>query len=118
MFLLIADPPTILPMGAVQLTELRPAYRVSVGVPFAHKQPSVLSMEGCFFVKTALGKKEMKIGMTTAMPDEMTKTVPPEQTEQDEEILRLIRELGYGKIVITVKNGQPVHAELQKSVLL
>ena len=58
----------------------------------------------------------MKIGMTTAMPDEMTKTVPPEQTEQ--EILRLIRELGYGKIVITVKNGQPVHAELQKSVLL
>ena len=56
--------------------------------------------------------------MTTAMPDEMTKTGPPEQTEQDEEILRLIRELGYGKIVITVKNGQPVHAELQKSVLL
>ena len=76
-------------------------------------------MEGCFFVKTALGKKEMKIGMTTAMPDEMTKTVPPEQTEHGrEEILRLIRELGYGKIVITVKNGQPVHAELQKSVLL
>ena len=44
----------------------------------------------------------MKIGMTTAMPDEMTKTVPTEQTEQDEKILRLIRELGYGKIVITV----------------
>ena len=56
--------------------------------------------------------------MTTAMPDEMPKNAPPERTEQDEEILRLIRELGYGKIVITVKNGQPVHAELQKSVLL
>ena len=82
MFLLIADPPTTL----------------------------CLIDGGLFFVKTALGKKEMKIGMTTAMPDEMTKTVPPEQTEQDEEILRLIRELGYGKIVITVKNGQPVHA--------
>lgn len=51
MFLLIADPPTTLPMEAVQLTELRPAYRVSVGVPFAHKQPSVLSMEGCFLSK-------------------------------------------------------------------
>ncbi len=56
--------------------------------------------------------------MTTAMPDETTKTVLPELTEQDREVLRLIRELGYGKLVITVKNGQPVHAELQKSVLL
>ena len=56
--------------------------------------------------------------MTTAMPDEMTETVLTELTEQDVEILRLIRELGYGKLVITVKNGLPVHAELQKSVLL
>lgn len=104
-------------MGAVQSTEPHPAYRVSVGVPFAHKQPSVLSTEGCFLSKQR-SKKEMKIEMTTAMPDELTKSALPERTEQDEEILRLIRELGYGKIVITVKNGQPVHAELQKSVLL
>ena len=57
MFLLIADPPTTLPMGAVQLTELRPAYRVSVGVPFAHKQPSVLSTEGCFLSKRRSEKR-------------------------------------------------------------
>ncbi|MCQ2438768.1 MAG: hypothetical protein MJ074_03285 [Oscillospiraceae bacterium] len=39
-------------------------------------------------------------------------------SKQDLEVLRLIRELGYGHLVITVKNGQAVHAELQKSVQL
>ena len=56
--------------------------------------------------------------MTTALPEEVKETGPTKLTEQDLGILRLIRELDYGKLVITVKNGQPVHAELQKSVLL
>ncbi len=56
--------------------------------------------------------------MTTALPEEVKETGPTELTEQDLGFLRLIRELDYGKLVITVKNGQPVHAELQKSVLL
>ena len=67
-------------------------------------------------ISAAAAAADRNPGEVTLMA--VTKTVPPEQTEQDEEILRLIRELGYGKIVITVKNGQPVHAELQKSVLL
>ena len=59
--------------------------------------------------------KGVNHGMITALPVEL----PPEElTDAEREILRLIRELGYGKIVISVKNGNPVHAELQKSVLL
>lgn len=56
--------------------------------------------------------------MTTAMPVEAAKGEAPGFTDREREILRLIREIGYGKVLITVKNGQPVHAELQKSVLL
>lgn len=37
-------------------------------------------------------------------------------TTQDYQVLRLMREMDYGHIVITVKGGQPVHAEVQKSV--
>lgn len=37
-------------------------------------------------------------------------------TAQDYQVLRLMREMDYGHIVITVKGGQPVHAEVQKSV--
>ena len=37
-------------------------------------------------------------------------------TEQDHQVLRLMREMGYGHLVITVKDGHPVHAEVQKSV--
>ncbi len=59
--------------------------------------------------------KGVNNGMITALPVELP---PDELTDAEQEILRLIRELGYGKIVITVKNGNPVHAELQKSVLL
>lgn len=37
-------------------------------------------------------------------------------TTQDYQVLRLMREMDYGHLVITVKGGQPVHAEVQKSV--
>ncbi len=37
-------------------------------------------------------------------------------TTQDYQVLRLMREMNYGHLVITVKGGQPVHAEVQKSV--
>lgn len=36
-------------------------------------------------------------------------------TAQDYQVLRLMREMDYGHIVITVKGGQPVHAEVQKA---
>lgn len=39
-----------------------------------------------------------------------------EITTQDYQVLRLMREMDYGHLVITVKGGQPVHAEVQKSV--
>ena len=38
-----------------------------------------------------------------------------EITTQDYQVLRLMREMDYGHLVITVKGGQPVHAEVQKS---
>ena len=56
--------------------------------------------------------------MTTAMPVEAPKDAASVLTNREREILRLIREIGYGKVLITVKNGQPVHVELQKSILL
>lgn len=37
-------------------------------------------------------------------------------TTQDYQVLRLMREMDYGHLVITVRGGQPVHAEVQKSV--
>lgn len=37
-------------------------------------------------------------------------------TTQDYQVLRLMREMDYGHLVITVKGGHPVHAEVQKSV--
>lgn len=56
--------------------------------------------------------------MTTAMPVGSPGDELPVISDREREILRLIREIGYGKVLITVKNGQPVHAELQKSILL
>ncbi len=54
----IADPPTTSPYGgAVQSTEPLPAHGVSIGVAFAHKQPSVLSTEGCFLSKRRSEKR-------------------------------------------------------------
>ena len=43
------------------------------------------------------------------------KKEPLVPTPKDLEIIRLLHETDYGKIVITVKKGEPVHAEVQKS---
>lgn len=40
----------------------------------------------------------------------------PVPTQKDLEIIRLMRETDYGKVLVTVKNGEPVHAEVQKSI--
>lgn len=37
-------------------------------------------------------------------------------TEKDLEVIRLMRQTDYGKVLVTVKNGEPVHAEIQKSI--
>ena len=36
-------------------------------------------------------------------------------TTKEMEVIRLLREIDYGKVLITVKDGKPVHAETQKS---
>lgn len=36
----------------------------------------------------------------------------------EEQVLELIRRLDYGKLVVTVKGGKPVFAEVQKTVPL
>lgn len=43
---------------------------------------------------------------------------PNEPSEAEREVIRMIRELDYGRIVLTVKGGKAVHAELQKSILI
>ena len=45
-------------------------------------------------------------------------TEPPELTMQEQQVLELLRRINYGKLVITVKKGLPVHAEVQKSIPL
>ena len=37
-------------------------------------------------------------------------------TEKDLEVIRLMRQTDYGKVLVTVKNGEPVHVEIQKSI--
>ena len=39
-------------------------------------------------------------------------------TKEEAEVVKLLREIDYGKVIITVKNEIPVHAETQKSHLL
>ena len=39
-------------------------------------------------------------------------------TVKEMEVIRILREIDYGKIIITVKEGKPVHAETQKSIQL
>ena len=34
------------------------------------------------------------------------------------QIIKLMRELDYGQLIISVKNGKPVHAETRKSITL
>ncbi len=37
-------------------------------------------------------------------------------TDKDLEVIKLMRQTDYGKVLVTVKNGEPVHAEIQKSI--
>ena len=37
---------------------------------------------------------------------------------QEWQIIKLMRELDYGQLIISVKNGKPVHAETRKSITL
>ena len=39
-------------------------------------------------------------------------------TDEEKKILTLIRTIGFGKVVVTVKNGKPVYAEAQKTIQL
>ena len=50
------------------------------------------------------------------MAENEQKTIIP--SEKELEVIRLMREVEYGKVVITVKNSEPVHAETQKSIIL
>lgn len=42
----------------------------------------------------------------------------PEITDEEREIIKLVRNIGFGKIVVTVKNGKPVFVETQKTIQL
>jgi len=37
---------------------------------------------------------------------------------QELQIIKLMRELDYGQLVVSVKNGKPVHVETRKSITL
>ncbi len=40
-------------------------------------------------------------------------------TEQDKQVIRLMRELNYGQLVINVKEGKPIHVEeIRRSILI
>ena len=39
-------------------------------------------------------------------------------TKKEMEVIRLMRECDYGKVVVTVKEGMPVHVEVSKSILI
>lgn len=38
--------------------------------------------------------------------------------EQEKHIIQLMRELGYGQLIVSIKNGKPVHVETRKSISL
>ena len=48
----------------------------------------------------------------------MEKNIAETITAQELQIIKLMRELDYGQLVISVKNGKPVHAETRKSIPL
>ena len=48
----------------------------------------------------------------------MEKNITEPITAQELQIIKLMRELDYGQLVISVKNGKPVHAETRKSIAL
>ena len=56
------------------------------------------------------------MGKGEDMAENEQKTIIP--SDKEKEVIRLMREVEYGKVVITVKNGEPVHAETQKSIIL
>ena len=37
---------------------------------------------------------------------------------QEVQIIKLMRELDYGQLIVSVKNGKPVHVETRKSITL
>lgn len=40
-------------------------------------------------------------------------------TEQDKQVIALMREINYGQIIINVKEGKPIHVEeVRKSILI
>lgn len=41
-----------------------------------------------------------------------------ELTEEEKKILQIVRTIGFGKVVVTVKNGKPVYVETQKTIPL
>jgi len=41
-----------------------------------------------------------------------------ELTKEEKEVLQIIQTIGYGKVVVTVKNGKPVYVETQKTIQL
>ena len=48
----------------------------------------------------------------------MEKNVHAELKAQEWQIIQLIRDLDYGQLVVSVKNGKPVHVESRKSITL
>ena len=46
------------------------------------------------------------------------KNVHAELKAQEWQIIQLIRDLDYGQLVVSVKNGKPVHVESRKSITL
>ena len=63
--------------------------------------------------------KEQEVSIVAT---ENQRECPAEQishiSEEDARILQFIHELSYGKVVITVRDGKAVHAEIQRSVPL
>ena len=49
---------------------------------------------------------------------EKVKDLKEQLTEKEVQIIKLMRELDYGQLVVSVKNGNPVHVETRKSIAL
>ena len=49
---------------------------------------------------------------------EKDKGLKEQLTEKEVQIIKLMRELDYGQLVVSVKNGNPVHVETRKSIAL
>ena len=71
--------------------------------------PGHSKVPGCHY-----GSRENE-GKSVSNVNETKKNVVT-PTEKDMEVIRLMRQTDYGKVLVTVKNGEPVHAEIQKSI--